>query len=100
MTVTRLPASHESAAALCLVCEQNAAEIRGQCRRCRQGTSRDIAAGRVTEAYLVSTGLLLPSRQGRRKHNPPWRDRIERLQQSRAEFFTTESLTPSDDLGR
>jgi len=65
---------------LCLVCEVNPAEIRGQCRRCRQGTSRDVAAGRVSEAYLVAKGLLLVSRQGRRRIQPPWRQKLDRIQ--------------------
>ena len=76
-TATSYPVDPPS---LCLVCEVNPAEIRGQFRRCRQGTSRDIAAGRVSEAYLVAKGLLLVSRQGRRRVQPPWRQKLDRIQ--------------------
>ena len=69
-----------AAPTFCLMCEFKTAEIRGQCRRCRQGTSRDILAGRLSEAFLIEKGLLLRSRQGRRKKNPPWREKLEQLQ--------------------
>ena len=73
-----------TASRMCLMCELNPAEIRGQCRRCRQGTSRDIVAGRLREEFLIEQGLLLRSRQGRRKKSPPWRQKLEQFQVANA----------------
>ena len=85
-----------AASMLCLMCELKPAEIRGQCRRCRQGTSRDIVAGRLSEAFLIENGLLLRSRQGRRKKSPPWRQKLEQFQVADAGVEIESS--PSDVL--
>lgn len=66
---------------LCLVCRERPAAIRGQCRRCRQGTSRAVEAGHTTEQALLDRGLLLPSRQGIAPGNTfEWRRKLEELQ--------------------
>jgi hypothetical protein len=64
----------------CLLCDERPAVVRGQCRRCRQGTSRAVAARIVTEQTLVDHGVLLPPRNGLISDVPvKWRKRLEEM---------------------
>lgn len=65
---------------ICLLCEERPATVRGQCRRCRQGTSRAIESGMISEQALIEHGVLLPPRTGPLYLAPvKWREKLEEL---------------------
>jgi hypothetical protein len=77
------PEADRTGNSACLVCRERPAEIRGQCRRCRQGTSRAVAAGYTTEQALLERGLILPRRNGPTLVGAfEWRRKLAELQVS------------------
>ena len=74
------PTTQPDAKPICLFCGERPAVVRGQCKRCRQGTSRAIRAKYTTEQILIDAGVLLPFGHRTKRHTwGSWRERLQSM---------------------